>query len=216
MLLGVTLALALAFAAPAWAVYGNEIDNPCFEQGGLNWEASEQVGFNAGTAPVFERPHIAYDPWPIPGAAGSLRQIVDNSKSPYWDPALNRKVATLDFDVYTTGDAYVVIGFDWWDYMGDVKPVGPAPYEELLPMQFKSVGQWTRFSVTYDWWDKPGQTHQPRWISLEVGFFGCSGTGFEAAVDDMVLISRCVPEPSSLVALSGLFGIAGLAWRRRR
>ena len=35
-------------------------------------------------------------------------------------------------------------------------------------------------------------------------------------VDQLVIDTICVPEPSSLAALSGLLGIAGLAWRRRR
>jgi len=194
------------------AALADELDNPSFIDGSTGWEYTEGVLFNAGGPLVFDRPHIAFDPFPIPGAAGSIRQVVDNTRSPYWNPTLNDKIATVDFDVYTTGDAYVVVAFDWWDYMGPDKPVGAAQYEEVLPTHFLSPDEWNRFSVTYDWADKPGQTHQPRWISLEFGFFGCSGTGYEAAVDDVVLTSRCVPEPVSLAVLA----LGGLAMLRRR
>ena len=211
----------LAVAPPALSF--NELDNSCFVYQGEGWEFTATVQFNGngtdpGGDPVFGRGHIAYDPWPIPGAAGSIRQVVDNTKSPDWDPTLNDKIADLWFDVYTTGEAYVVVGFDWWDtYWGDTKPVGPAPYEELLPIQFTSPDQWTRFHVTYDWLGKPGETWQPRWISIEFGFFGCSGTGYEAAVDDVVLETRCVPEPAGLGALAtGLMALGGFAARRRR
>lgn len=219
LVLMATLALVLGLAGamcaqePGW----NELDNGCFIDGSSAWEASPAVQFNAGGGDVFGRPHIAVDPWPIPGAAGSIRQIVDNTRSPYWNASLNHKIVDVWFDVYTTGTAYVVIGFDWWDYMGATKPVGAAPYEELLSTQFTSVNEWTRFHVTYDFLGKPGLTDQPRWVSLEFGFFGCSGTGYEAAVDDVIFQSKCVPEPSSLaLALSSLVGMAGMAWRRRK
>jgi len=35
-------------------------------------------------------------------------------------------------------------------------------------------------------------------------------------VDELVIDTICVPEPSSLIALSGLVGFVGVAWRRRR
>lgn len=218
LLLAVFVAV-LAVGSSAFATTvdpNNEVDNWCFVDGDAGWEATENVDFNAGSGDVFGRPHVAIDPWPIPGAAGSIRQIVDNARSPYWDPNLNHKIVNMEFDVYTTGDAYVVVGFDWWDYMGDEKPSGAGQYGEMLPMQFASPDSWTRFSVVFDWAGKPGQTQQPRWISVQFGFFGCSGTGHLAAVDDIVLTSRCVPEPSSLLAFSGsLLGLAGFALRRR-
>jgi hypothetical protein len=219
ILIGVLL-LLVVICVPAMSQTpdpANELDNPCFVSGNNGWEFSEQVQFNQSEYLVFDRPHVAYDPWPIPGAAGSIRQIVDNTRSPLWNWDYNRKIATLSFDVYTTGEAYVVVGFDWWDTMSDTKPVGPGQYEELLPDHFQGQNTWTRYTVTYDWANKPGLTHQPRWISIEFGFFGCSGTGYEAAVDDVVLKSQCVPEPSGLLAVAGsLIGGAGLAWRRRR
>lgn len=221
----ITILLLIALFALGTAAYAQYdvplLDNGCFEQGGAGWEASEAVVFNAGTGvDVYGRSHIAYDPWPypIPGdqPSGYLRQIIDNSKSPDWNPNLNHKIETLEFNLYTEGEGYVMVGFDWWDTDSSTKPSGPAPYWEILPTKYYSPNQWTRISVTYDWAGKPGPTQQPRWTSIEIYFYGCAGTGNEAGVDDIVVTSRCVPEPSSTMALGGsLLGLVGFAWRRR-
>ncbi len=188
------------------------MDNGGFAAGGAGWEASESVTFG----PFATRDTTAYDPWPYPGASGYIRQVIDNSKSPGWNPLGEYKIETLQFDLYTEGIGYIQIGFDWWDtYFGNTKPTGPAPYWEVVPIQFMSPYTWTTYTVDYNWKGKPGQTWQPRWTSVEIYFFGCT-SGNEAGVDTLVLTSRCVPEPSSLLALSGLLGFAGIAWRRRR
>jgi len=205
-------------ASAAW-LHENELANPCFEQSGAEWDPNGNMAFNAGTGELkFDRPHIAYDP-PGVGESGYIRQIVDNSQFSGWNPNLNHKIGYLTFWVYTTGPAYVQVGFDWWDRTTDPKPVGynePGYHTEILPMQFTSLEQWTPVDIVFDWAGKPGN-NQPRWVSLEFYFWGCSQTGFEAAVDDVYFTSQCVPEPSCLVALSGsLAGLAGLALRARR
>lgn len=211
----------LALSTSAYALYDEPlIENGCFDQGSTGWEASEAVQFNAGTGvDVFGRPDIAYDPWPypIPGdqPSGYLRQIIDNSKSPFWNPNLNHKIETVTFELYTAGAGHIQVGFDWWDTFDSTKPVGSAPYWEILPTQYYSPNEWTTVSVTFDWLGKPG-SQQPRWTSIEIYFYGCSGTGNEAGVDNIVVTSQCVPEPSSLLVLGGsLLGLAGAAWRRR-
>ena len=182
------------------------LNNGDFAAGSAGWEASDSVVFG----PFAERDTTAYDPWPYPGASGYIRQIIDNTKSPYWDPSLNHKIETVEFDLYTQGNGYIQIGFDWWDYVGYTKPVGPAPYWEVLPTRYTSPNQWTRYTVSYEWKNK-----QPRWTSIEIYYFDATG-GNEAGVDSVVVTSRCVPEPSSLVALSGsLLALAGF-WRRKR
>lgn len=208
------LAGLFALSAPVFAGIDEPLlVNGCFGDGSAGWEYSENVIFGEFGG----RPDTAYDPWPYPGASGYIRQVVDNSKSPFWDPNLNHKIEVLEFDLYTTGEGYVQIGFDWWDqYWGDTKPIGQAPFFEILPTQFTSVGQWTRYAVEFDFYGKPGATWQPRWTSIEIYFFGCYGDN-EAGIDDLVLTSRCVPEPSSMLALSGsLLGLAGFVLRRRR
>ena len=182
------------------------LNNGDFAAGNVGWEFDGGVNFG----PFAGHDTTAYDPWPYPGYSGYIRQILDNSTSPYWDPDLNHKIETVEFDLYTQGEAYVQIGFDdWGDYAGD-KPFGEAPNWEILPEQYTSLNQWTRYSVTYEWTNS-----QPRWTSIELYFFGCTD-GNEAGVDSMVVTSRCIPEPSSLIAFSGsLLALAGFAWRRK-
>jgi len=162
---------AFVLASSAFAGYGheNEFLNPCFIQGGTDWEASPNVLFNAGGELKFGRPHIAYDPMGQ-GESAYLRQIVDYSPHIGWNPDLNRKIGTLSFLLYTTGTAYLKVGFDWWDRLTGPKPVGAGQYYEILDTEFRSVDEWTRIEVDYDWLGKPGNnqpTRVPRSISPE-------------------------------------------------
>ena len=183
------------------------LNNGDFAAGGVGWQFDGGVNFGAFAS----HDSTAWDPWPYDGASGYIRQIIDNSKSPGWNPNLNHKIETVEFDLYTQGEGYIQVGFDWWDYMGDVKPTGDAPYWEVLPQQYTSLNQWTRYSVTYEW-----PNSQPRWTSIEIYFIDCTD-GNEAGVDSMVVTSTCVPEPSSLIAFSGsLLALAGFAWRRKQ
>jgi hypothetical protein len=211
MTLAVLLAIATAGLAnptpePGW----NEIDNPCFESGGAYWESEGSVHFNAGTGIlVGGRPDVCHDPAPV-GSTGYLRQIRDDTRSPYWDWNKNRKVIDLWFEVYSEGNAYVQVGIDWWDYTGNTKPTGAAPHQVWLPAQYVGGqgGTWAEYFVQYDF-----MTIQPRWISVEWAFFS---NGYELAVDTTCLQSRCIPEPSTIVALCcGLVGLVGCVRRKR-
>jgi hypothetical protein len=213
MVLAALLAIASAGLAnptpePGW----NEIDNPCFQTpGGLYWDTEGNVNFNAGTGILIGgRPDVAYDPAPA-GNTGYLRQICDDTRSPYWDANKHRKIIDLWFDVYTEGDAYVMVGIDWWDYMGNTKPTGSAPHETWLPTHYTGdgAGGWNSFYVPYDF-----QTIQPRWISIEWAFFS---NGSEVSVDTTCLQSKCIPEPSSILAVCcGLVGLVGCVRRRKQ
>jgi hypothetical protein len=57
---------------------------------------------------------------------------------------------------------------------------------------------------------------QPKWVSVEVAWYGCSGTGQEAAVDELAFNAKCVPEPSSIFGLaSGVLALASFTLKRR-
>ena len=209
LIAGLFLLASAAFAG----VEETLLNNGDFAAGGAGWEFDGGVNFGA----FMDHETTAWDPWPYPGASGYIRQIIDNSNSPYWDPDLNRKIETVEFDLYTQGVGYIQVAFDWWYDMGDVKPIGDADDWDWViddstgePVQFTSLNQWTRYTVDYEWLDM-----QPRWTSIEVYFFGCTD-GNEAGVDSMVVTSMCIPEPSSLIAFSGsLLALAGFAWRRK-
>jgi hypothetical protein len=84
----------------------------------------------------------------------------------------------------------------------------------VLPQQYRSLNQWTLVAVPFDWAGLPGN-NQPRWVSIEIYFYGCTQIDY-AAVDSMEFWGKCVPEPSSLIALFGGLVSAGLVLRRRR
>jgi len=210
----VVLALLLGVTVPcsqAWAAGGheNELENPCFENGGASWEVVGPVQFG----PMDDRAHVAWDPQGELGESSYLRQVVDDSLFNGWDPLLNHKVGELSFWLKTTGDAYVQVGFDWWDRMTLPKP-GPGDtvgyHYVVLDRHYQSLNQWTQVVVPYDWVNV-----QPRWVSIEIYYFACIGVNY-AAVDTTEFWGKCVPEPSSLIALFGGLVSAGLVLRRRR
>lgn len=219
----IALLLVVALIAMGTSVFAGQggdvpllVENGSFVNGGTGWDDSGNIVYG----PDYQRPDIAKDPWPWPDPGnkptGYLRQIIDNSKSPDWNPNLNHKIETLTFDLYTQGTGYVKIGFAWWDtYWGDTKPIGNAPQWEVLSANYTSPDTWTTYEVTYDWLNKPGATWQPRWTAVEFYFWGCTN-GNDAGVDSVSVTSRCVPEPSSILALAGgIMGLAGFARRKR-
>ena len=221
----VTVALALGLASTAWALGEpwetyNEVANSCFIYQGSEWDHSANVRFNGNnTVPggelVFGRGHIAYDPNP-PGTppgqpSGWLRQIVNDSLSPGWNPDLNMKFYRFTASVYTTGNAYIMFGVDWWNSNSIPKPLPGTPADgDIWSGPITSPYEWTQ--VTWEGY----LPCQPKWVSVEVAFYGCSGTGQEAAVDEMAFYAKCVPEPSSILGLaSGVLALAGFAFRKR-
>lgn len=215
----VTVGCLMVFSVGAWAIGNqNELSNPGFEQGGQDWEVNDAniVLFGA----QFDRDHVAYDP-AGQGESGFMRQIVNDSLYAGWNPNYNHKIGYLDFMLYTTGPSYVQVGISWWDTMSNTKPTGFGPpgtdgyHYEILTQHYTSVDNWSPVSITYDWAGKAGN-NQPKWVGVEFYFYEATG-GAIAAIDDVSFVGQCVPEPSSMMALAGsLFGLAGLAFRRRR
>jgi hypothetical protein len=207
--------------ASAWAALGHDIQltNPGFTQGDLGWEDhSASVQFGA----MFGHDTTAYDPVSAGGTGmtGYMRQIVDTSAG--WNPALGDKRGYLSFWYQTQGTSSLKVGIDWWNDDHATKPSGPTStsmpdYEfELLPTSYHST-DWTQVNLTYDWLGKAGNNN-PRYVSLEFYYYDAT-IGNEAAVDDVSFSAESVPttpEPSGIIALPGLLGAAGFAWRKRR
>jgi hypothetical protein len=204
-----------AMATEPWETY-NELSNPCFIDAGDGWDYNSVVQFNGnhteqGGDTVFGRTNIAYDPGPEGSPSGVLRQIVDDSLSPGWNPALNQKFFRLTAWVYTTGQAYVSLGVDWWNDPSIPRPLPGTPADgDMWTAPIYSPDHWVQVS-----WEGFLPV-QPRWVSVEVAFYGCTLSNSEAAVDDMQFSARCVPEPSSILGFAtGAMALIGFSIRRR-
>jgi hypothetical protein len=198
-----------------WATYAheNELVNPDFDLGEQGWEDhSSSVLFGSKA----EHDTTAWDP-AGQGEVGYMRQVVDDSQFPGWNPLLNHKIGQLSFYLYSTGDAWLQVGFDWWDRLTGPKPL-PGDIQGyhyvVLPQQYRSTAQWTLVTVPFDWAGRVGN-NQPRWVSVEFYYYGCTGIDY-AAVDSTEFWGECVPEPSSLIAVFGGMLSAGLVLRKRR
>jgi len=206
------LVLLLGLASVGFAQLNdyNELANPGFEEGGADWD-SEGVLFNAGADPQLGRPDIAWAEGEG-SRIGYLRQIVDDSLSPYWNPNWNQKDWMLTGWVYTWGEnGYIRLGIDWWSDPNRPRPLpGEEPDGRLWSDPVYSVNQWGAFE-----WHGSLLGCQPRWVSVEIEFYGsCLGEG--AAVDDLHFSAECVPEPSTLMVLATGLGGMCMALRRRR
>jgi len=90
---------------------------------------------------------------------------------------------------------------DWVGYMTGKNDLG---YKVVLPFQWHHVNPFNQIVLPI----------QPRWISVEIEFW--QPHNVINKVDNVVLTSKCVPEPSSFVALLlGIFSAAPVATRLR-
>jgi hypothetical protein len=232
--------LCLVASGAAWSTplnEFNEIQNGDFETGVLApWQAGADIlvakdGPGHHWAATCKSSGV--DVW--------LRQIVDDSLNPYWNPNYHAKRIDLVADVTWSGlvetsSSGISFRLDWWDdsYNGVEDPtVLPhywgTPPTTSDPANGYNVSDW----VTYTFADMgilPGQwatvnpfdryslpTTQPRWVSVEVSYVQADG---EAVwMDNVVLTANCVPgeppvpEPSGVLIM--LTGIVPLAWSRR-
>ena len=131
----------------------------------------------------------------------------------------------LGADIRVIGDhvdSTVTFKLGWWDINYPTMPI--VPIEGGLPV-FPAAGfQWTdpvqhHFDLPGTWYTvNPFEQillpEQPRWLVVFVQFDQAPGESIW--VDNLVLTSKCSPEPASVVALmSGLVGLAGFLKRRR-
>ncbi len=229
-----TVCLALFLASAGSAMAGtlglpNEIANGGFETGdwtpwmessfGLFNQGQNDVPINTAGGQKWAGQILSWN-GNYNGPMGTLRQVVDESQFPGWEPDGTTKLIDIEFDYLLDcvgGGAEQKVGLKvYLDWQGDgsESPVPGSPgYERQL---------------VYEEWRYPG-TAAPEWkhadIRLELPFQPrFLGIEFEShvhfpdlgvvGVDNVDLEGQCLPEPSSL-ALTVLAGITLLRRRRR-
>jgi len=227
------LAIAVMLcASPAMAsVSYNEIINGDFNTGDLSfWQHGVDI------AVAMDGPDNGYAATcKNPGGDLWLRQVVDDSLSPDWNWNLHQKLISATAQIAWSGwvpsNASVAFRLDWWSeaYNLVTDPATLPYYSGPLaagsdPAQGYYVSDWVSFDLSHlpsmQWstvvpFDQVLLPIQPRWVSLEVVYV--QPTGVSVWLDNVTLTGKCVPEPSSLLALLGGCGVllGGLRLRRK-
>lgn len=213
-------AFGAAFADPIPGC-PNELDNGDFETG--TWGLWEH---GAGLALGIDGPTHN---WGVfckePTQSLLLRQVVDDMRNPLWDPTKDWKMIDLMADircVWAPGDpghptSRISFRLDWWGTNWNDVEQGQLPpaeyYSNWITYSFTDNAIWRTVNpFANDIWvlrDATGKLIQPRWISVEI-LIDQAPSEF-VWVDNVILTSKCIPEPMSMVlGIMGLGSVAGL------
>jgi len=239
--LALLLVLSIGTAYADWIPGSiNELVNGDFETG--NWGPWEHgAGLALGVDGIVNNWGV-YCKYPTQNLL--LRQVVDETLNVNnWDWSKNWKEIDLMADircVWAEGDpghptSTVSFRLDWWSDEG--KPEWWEPQQiwdnvgnqmVYVPGDFHS--RWVTYGFTEnstwstvnpfanDMWvlhDAAGNPMQPKWVSVEI-LIDQSPTE-QVWVDNVILTSKCIPEPMSLVlGFMGLGSVAGLRRMFRR
>ncbi len=213
------LALFLASAGSAAAgTLGlpNEIANGGFETGGWTpWTQSSLGLFNQGQDDVPINTAggqtwaglILYRNGNYDGPSGTLRQVVDESQFPGWEPKGTRKLIDIEFDyllhsVSSGAERKVglLVQLDWqadgstWPVPGDPSYQRQLVFEEW---RYPDAGapQWKHADIRLE------LPFQPRFLGVEFEFHLHFPEAGVVGVDNVDLEGQCLPEPSTLASL---------------
>ncbi len=200
-------------------------------------------GFETGTFPPWQKTGAANifnsGDWGVPGLPGSnkwagvvvswggdwggpigmIRQIVDQSQFPGWDPLGTQTVIGLQFDRLlkaVSGDTWRDVGMrvylDWMEdgsypYPGEPEYVRQLVYEQWSPGQSEYPGpqDWVHEQIEIT------LPAQPQFLSVEVEFYAHYAMWSFLGIDNVDLESYCIPEPATMGLL-----MLGLPLVRRR
>ena len=146
---------------------------------------------------------------------GKIRQTVDESQFPGWDPTANRKIIDLEFDYLLgadIGDPVNQAGLKvYLCWLGDgTQPPNPADQRQLAFEQWQSpssqVPEWSHADISLE------LPIQPRLLCVEFEVHARFAETTVVGIDNVSLEGQCVPEPSALA----LFALAAIATIRRR
>jgi len=226
----VYVAVVLLIAASAWAspIVGssNELVNWNFENSpydGSPWVIGTSVAIQTADPAHSHGAKCINDT----GYSGLwIYQIVDETTNPLWLDNGTRKIVDLVSDIRVMGDhtwSTVDFRLGWWDVNYAEKPIvttqGGLPvfpttgfhWSDTVEYHFASAGVW----YTVNPFNQILLPEQPRWLVVYVDYNQAPGEAIW--VDNVILTSKCVPEPASAMAvLLGLTSLVGLAGIRRK
>lgn len=197
----------------------NELVNGTFDNGLDGWEYTpgDIVAAVVGNPAPAAQCNRSLEGWGL-----RLRQVVDDSKNPLWDPNLHIKMIDLQADIAilvkdgATGG--VRFRLDYWDESYNEQDEPPVTTD---PGAGYFVTDWVEYTSSQETWFTTVNPFnqvllpiQPRWVSVEIEFLQPAGS-FNL-VDNIILTSKCVPEPGTLMLLaSGLVGLGFVRSRRK-
>ncbi len=195
----------------------NEIQNGDFENGYMeqpppNWEVDNTnvvISGHVGNPGQSAMCYLYLDP----GVWGNqMRQVVDETLNPLWDPVLHNKIIDLQVDILGGSQQGGGIRFrlDLWgeEYNGEDNP-------NNLPMP-TAYTNWVEYPDPAEVWTTVNPFnqlllgYQPRWVSVEIQFLQPLGT--ITYTTNVILSPQCDPQPATMTLLR----LGGLTLFRRR
>jgi len=208
----------------------NLVGNPGFETGSLppwnntGWGGVNDYGYFGVPAPSWgggQKWFGIVSSWggSWDGPVNLLRQVVDVSQSPGWNPSYPQLEVDLQFDRLlkaVSGDTWRDVGIrvwlDWMEdgsypYPGDPGYTRQMVYEESMPAgnDYPSSNDWVHKEIRLT------LPSQPQFLSIEVEMIVHYAMWSFVGVDNVDLEARCIPEPATMGLL-----LLGLPLVRRR
>lgn len=204
----------------------NEVINGDFEQGTVlnpppSWMVTDRQVITAGVGNPGQSAQCF-----IPTGTGNwgdtMRQVVDESLNPLWNPLDDSKIIDLQADINTNVNIPINgirFRLDFWsDAFNSVNDPTTLPAPTSVtdwvqytgtdfnadPTKWNTVNPFNRLALDF----------QPRWASVEIQFMQPAPADI-IRVDNVILTSECIPEPSTILLVACGAGFAVLRFRAR-
>jgi hypothetical protein len=218
------LCLVLVLGITGWATAGvldlpNELANSGLESGDSGgWTNTGYMIYNQGDAAV---PVNAAGgrkwagmltswagSWTAPMAV--IRQVIDESQSPGWQPDGTGKIIDVEFDYFLNAtnswpgepwrDVGVKVFLNWDSAGGPLNPASPTYQHQLVFQEWRNANVpdpiWKHADVSLE------LAAQPQFVGIEIEAHAHNAEWSYVGFDNVGLESQCLPEPSGLILLA--------------